>query len=221
MSSALPKEQQTAYQRWEMASFEDDRRNPVNPDRRTASSIEAAAAAQAEQTAMTLEAARREGYAAGLEQGRAAGLQEGRAQAADELRRLHEIADTFGTEVVRASEAAAQDMLDLALDLAKAMLKTALAVNPERVIPIVSEAIGYLPSLQQPMLLFLHPEDACLVRENMQGDLAKAGWRIVEDTHMECGGCRVETAANQIDASTSTRWQRIAAALGKESDWLA
>jgi len=30
----------------------------------------------------------------------------------------------------------------------------------------------------------------------------------------------VETVTNQIDATTTTRWQRIAAALGKESDWL-
>jgi hypothetical protein len=35
---------------------------------------------------------------------------------------------------------------------------------------------------------------------------------------MERGGCRIETASNQIDAATSDRWQRIAASLGKESD---
>ena len=55
-------------------------------------------------------------------------------------------------------------MLDLALDLAKAMLKTALAVRPELVLPIVAEAIHYLPALQQPALLFLHPDDALLVK---------------------------------------------------------
>jgi flagellar assembly protein FliH len=31
----------------------------------------------------------------------------------------------------------------------------------------------------------------------------------------------VETANNQIDASVPTRWQRLLAALGKHSDWLA
>jgi hypothetical protein len=41
-----------------------------------------------------------------------------------------------------------------------------------------------------------------------------------KNPHMDRGGCRVETASNQIDATTSTRWQRIAASLGKDSDWL-
>jgi flagellar assembly protein FliH len=129
-------------------------------------------------------------------------------------------AATFGTEVAQANDVIADDMLDLALDLAKAMLKTALAVRPELVLPIVGEAIRYLPSLQQPALLFLHPDDAALVKDHMQDELNKAGWRVAEDAHMERGGCRVETASNQIDASTSTRWQRIAAALGKDLDWL-
>jgi flagellar assembly protein FliH len=220
MSSVLPKEQQTAYQRWEMASFENDRRS-AKGDRRSAPPSEAAVAELAQQVAEAREAARLEGYAAGLEQGRMEGLDEGRAQAAEELRRLQGIAETFGTEVLRASETVAHDMLDLALDLAKAMLKTALVVNPGRVIPIVGEAIGYLPSLQQPMLLILHPGDAQLVRNGLHDDIIKAGWRIVEDAQMERGGCRVETAANQIDATAPVRWQRIAAALGKDADWLA
>jgi flagellar assembly protein FliH len=39
--------------------------------------------------------------------------------------------------------------------------------------------------------------------------------------HCSNGSCRVETANNQIDASLPTRWKRLAAALGKDSDWLA
>jgi flagellar assembly protein FliH len=37
---------------------------------------------------------------------------------------------------------------------------------------------------------------------------------------MERGGCRIETASNQIDATIGTRWDRITAALGKDTDWL-
>ncbi|MFD2272959.1 hypothetical protein ACFS07_22425 [Undibacterium arcticum] len=31
----------------------------------------------------------------------------------------------------------------------------------------------------------------------------------------------MDTASNQIDASATSQWQRLANALGKESDWLA
>ena len=87
--------------------------------------------------------------------------------------------------------------------------------------PIVGEAIRYLPSLQQPALLFLHPNDATMVREHMGEELSKAGWRLAEDTHLEPGGCRIETGSNQIDASISGRWERIAASLGRDTSWLS
>ena len=161
-----------------------------------------------------------DGYAEGLAQGHAAGLDIGRVESAQEMLHLQQIAEAFGSEVARADEVIADEMLNLGLDLAKAMLKTALEVRPELVLPVVAEAIHYLPSLQQPALLFLHPADARLAREFIGEELSKAGWRVTEDPHLERGGCRVETPTNQIDASTETRWKRIAAALGKTADWL-
>jgi flagellar assembly protein FliH len=211
-STIIPKEQMSAYQRWEMASFGDDRPS--------AQQNTAAIAKAAEQLALQREEARHQGYADGLEQGHAAGLQAGRAEAAQEAMRLAQIASAFSSEVTRADETVADDMLNLALDLAKAMLKAALKVRPELVLPIVGEAIRYLPSVQQPALLVLNPQDADIVRSHMKDELDKAGWRIAEDVQMESGGCRVETASNQVDASAPVRWQRIADALGKQADWL-
>lgn len=209
-STVIPKEQMSAFQRWEMASFNE----------RPVASAPEANRPSIEQIAEIREAARSKGHAEGLAEGRAAGLAQGRAEAAAETQRLRQIAETFGREVARADEVIGQQMLDLALDLAKAMLKTALAVRPQLVLPIVAEAIHYLPALQQPAILFLHPDDALLVKNHMDDELQKAGWRVADDAHLERGGCRIETASNQIDAATGSRWQRIAAALGKDSEWL-
>lgn len=210
-STPIPKERQSAYQRWEMASFGDER--------------PAASAVSAEQLAEQLadrrEKARQQGYEAGLAEGRAVGLEQGRAQAERERVQLLELASSLQAEIEQAKETIATDMLQLAFDIAKAMLKTALPARPELVLPLVGEAIHYLPALQQPALLFLHPADAALVREQMGEQLSNAGWRLTEDAHLERGGCRVETASNQIDASPAMRWQRIAEALGKNDDWLA
>jgi len=213
MSNNLPKEKQSAYQRWEMASFGDDR-----PSQNISST--ASIAKLSEQIASAREKATQDGYAAGLAEGRNAGFEEGRAQAAKEVLQLQSIAKSFQEELAKANELIAQDMLDMSLDLAKAMLKSALVIRPDLILPIISEAIHYLPSVQQPALLSLNPEDAAIVKQNMGEALSKAGWRIAEDKHIERGGCRVETASNQIDATTPTRWQRIASALGKNNDWL-
>ena len=215
MSNAfIPKEQQSAYQRWEMASFGDSR-----PKAQTASIAEATRVTIEEQAEIRA-AAQERGYAIGLAEGRSEGLRQGLADAVAETAHLRSIVTALGSEAARADELIASDLLTLALDLAKAMLKTSLAIRPELVLPIVSEAIRYLPILQQPAVLFLHPEDTLLVNEHMRDELNKAGWRVAEDVQMQRGGCRIDTASNQIDATTETRWHRLAEALGQHSTWL-
>ena len=213
MSSALPKEKQSAYQRWELASFGDERPKVAETPQITLAQLN-------EQIAAAREQGHREGYAAGHAEGLDLGLKEGRATADEEVARFKEVAVSFQNDVTHANELIARDVLDVALDLAKAMLKSALQVRPELVMPIVGEAVRYLPSVQQPAILLLHPEDAKIVRQYMDDELNKAGWRITDDPHIDRGGCRVETASNQIDASMPTRWQRITSALDKQSDWL-
>ena len=243
----IPKEQQSAYQRWEMASFGDER--PSTLARRAA---EAAAPPSArpgsagahpalppeynlpsvEELEAMREAARQEGFAQGLEEGRAQGHGEGRAQgyaegaeagqreATAELEHLRHIAASFGDAIARADETIARDVLDLALRLARGMVRTGFDVRPELILSVVRDAIDQLPVLQQPAVLTLHPQDAELVRHGMAEELSKGGWRIVENASVARGGCKVETATNQIDAQAAARWNRLTHALGANVDWL-
>lgn len=219
-SIVIPKEQLSAYQRWEMASFEDKPTTPPQVVEALPIPPQLPTRPTAEEIATILENAQLEGFAAGLEEGRKAGLVEAENTLKETLLPLQRIAETFSEALITADEAIAQDILELALDLAKAMLKNALSVQPELILPIVKEAIHYLPSLKQPAILTLHPADAAIVNEQIGEDLTKSGWRIVSDIQIERGGCRVETASNQIDATATTRWLRITDSLGKKSDWL-
>ena len=219
MSSATPGDPRMAYQRWELASF-DPAPQPEPVDEQHQIDVEALLAEAREQIAAAREQARREGLAEGLAQGYQAGLEQARAQALEENAMLQLLSNAFGAEIVHAKDLVAQDMLELALDLAKAMLKTALAVHPEYILPVVTEAIGYLPTVQQPAVLYLHPDDAVLVRDRMGSELPDGVWRILEDAALDRGGCRLETGTNQVDATTPARWQRIASSLGKENQWL-
>jgi flagellar assembly protein FliH len=174
------------------------------------------------------EAARQQGYAEGFEAGQSTGhasgyedgLALGRAEAAAELTHLQSIAAGFGDAVTQADEAIAADVLELALHLAKNMVRTAFQVRPELILPVVREVVDYLPTLQQPALLILNPEDALIVRGSIGHELEKSGWRIIEDGNVARGGCRIDTASNQIDAQIASRWQRLSHALGRDVEWL-
>ncbi len=200
-----------------MASFGDERPSVVA--RRAPPPPEVVLPTEADLEAIR-EHARLEGFEQGKDAGYADGLALGRADAAVELVHLKNIATVFGKAVADADEVIANDVLELALHLARGMLRTALEVKPELIIPVVREAIEYLPVLQQPALLVLNPADAQLVRDAIGEELDKGGWRLVEDAQIGRGGCRVDTASNQIDAQASARWQRLASALGKNLDWL-
>jgi flagellar assembly protein FliH len=236
----IPKEQQSAYQRWEMTSFDEERRQNA---RRLAEQYAPAPATvqealpqvvlpSVEEIEAMREAARQEGYAQGLAEGREQGYAEGRAhgyadgaeagqqEAAAEVQHMRAIAASFGDAVAAADETIAADVLELALRLARGMVRTAFEVRPELIVPIVRDAIAYLPVLQQPATLILHPQDALIVREGMADELDKGGWRIVEDASMGRGGCKVETASNQIDAQAQARWSRLTHALGANVDWM-
>ncbi|MHB1093186.1 flagellar assembly protein FliH [Thiobacillus sp.] len=202
---------QAACQPWEMTSFDVH----LHPAKNAGHG--AVVLPTIEQITAIQEQARQEGYLAG----HAEGLVAGREVAAREAARLHDLAEVFSTEVALADETISQHILDLSVDLARALLKSALTIRPELVLPIVQEAVRYLPAVHQPALLFLNPADALLVKEKIGDELEKMGWQVAGDGQLEPGGCRVETASNQIDASLPTRWQRLTAALSKNSDWLA
>ena len=224
--SDTPKELQSAYQRWEMASFGDNRpsvaaRNapppPVNlppelipPTEEELAAIRANAHADGEAI----------GFEAGSNAGYIDGLEKGRAEAAEELAHLRTISATFANALSSADEVIANDVLDLALHLARGMLRTALPIKPELLLPVVREAIAYLPMVQQPAVLMLNPLDVDLVRGALGDEIDKGGWRVIEDASIERGGCKIDTASNQIDAQCAARWERLNQALSKNVGWL-
>ncbi len=220
----IPLAQQTPWQRYEMASFGDDRPTAVaraEAEKAARLALQKQLAEQiAGSRAQAREAGRIEGHAEGHAAGHAEGLAQGRLDAVAEREQLQALLSGFSAELAKANELVAQDVLALALDLAKAMLKGALTIRPALVLPVVEDALRYLPVAQAPLLLQLHPDDAALVQAALGTSLAADGWRLRADTQVARGGCRIETGSNEIDAEIGTRWQRLTAALGKKDGWL-
>ena len=196
-SKSIPKEQLSAYQRWELNAFDKPSEGVILP---TADEIQ-----------RIQQQAYQEGFAAGMKDGRAEG-QSVAQQMQALMAELHQSMQQFEITM-------AQEIMDLALDVARQMVRSALAVNPELVLAVVREAIESLPQVNQNPMLILHPEDALLVRDMLASDYKESVWRVVDDPQMERGGCRVETGTSEIDANMESRWQRIVTALGSDALW--
>ena len=146
------------------------------------------------------------------------GYQEGRAQANSEGERLAALAVQFEQALAGFDQQVAEDLLRLALEVARQVVRQAIAVKPERVIAVIREALAQMS--QQHTVIHLHPEDASLARSYLGDQLSHAGHRIHEDPRQERGGCVIEAGGSQLDASVATRWKRAAESLGVHTEWL-
>ncbi|MCA3071537.1 MAG: flagellar assembly protein FliH [Rhodocyclaceae bacterium] len=166
-----------------------------------------------EELARIREEARAEAYAAGFASGLATGTRE-LAELTQLLGRMREVMEDH-------EQMLANDVMGLAVELSRQIMRHALHVYPEVVLPVVREAIASLPQGSQHPRLILHPQDAALVRSVLDvNQITPAPWRIVEDARLERGGCRIETAASELDASVGSRWKAVVASLGREDRWV-
>jgi len=234
----IPKEEMTPFQRWQLDPLDsaNSQDTPASsqtdkPDQKAEPSTSAKPEGQTPLTLPTKEQidhvfqqAQEDGYSAGFQAGRSAGYQEGRQNAETELKseikHIQTILSELDRELHQIDQQVAQDLLTLALNLSKKMITEVLRIRPELVLPIVQEAIRQLPHAAQHPRLHLHPDDALLVSNHLSDELSQSDWKICKDEKIERGGCRVDAAGSEVDASLSTRWQRILATIGQENNWL-
>lgn len=212
MSSVIiPKEQLTAFERWELASFE-----PHSGSSHQGGHQNAGLA-----TVSGLENLRQQAHDDGYAQGHESGYATGTQQAGKEAAQIHALLQDLQDALNQMDEQVAQSLLDLSLEIARKMVGEAMQINPEVILNVVSTAISNLPHFNQNAHLVVHPEDAELIRKHMGEQLSHAGWKIFTDEQIKRGGCRAETAHSQVDATAETRWKRIVESIGQDRSWLA
>lgn len=231
MDTFIPKEKLTAYERWELAAFDEAERaaqteatpapadtasEPPTPPMPDPAEIERQIQ---EAFAAAREAGHAEGYREGYTAGEAAGRQAGLDETRPAVARLSALADGFASALRTCEAQLANDLLDLALQIARQVVRAQVRSHPEWLIDVVREAMLALPSQHGHPTLYVHPADAVMVREHLADSLAHTGWRIAEDASIEQGGCRVENAASEVDATLNSRWKRVVEAIGTRADW--
>ncbi|NYT26292.1 flagellar assembly protein FliH [Alcaligenaceae bacterium] len=228
------------WRRWEMESFDPA---PAPPPPAAGPAAEAVAALPdpadvlAEIQRLREAAQNRghaEGYAAGHAQGHEAGLREGREQgrqeghdagyaaghaeglemARQEAERLHQITQACAQSIGDIEAATGDALVSLALSVAEQVLRSALNTEPERILDLIRDVVHVDGSHQGLLRLRLNPADVDMVERYLQQDATVAQWRLQADPAIERGGCVVETALGNIDATLQTRWQRVVSTLG-------
>ncbi len=220
MTGFIPKEKLTAYQRWELAAFDEAEQAAAKTAEEESKQAEASAPALEPEvilpTAADIERMHNEAH----EQGYAAGYAEGIADAQDVANRMQTMLDNLQQAVGEIDQRIADQLLATSIEIASQVVRQSLRVKPELLLPVVREAVAALhPNTGHPALL-AHPDDAALIRAQMGEHLAHNNWRIIEDPAITRGGCRVELGSSEVDATLETRWKRVIDAIGVSQEWL-
>lgn len=201
---APPKENLTAWQRWELGNF-DQTKTAERGSRQGASKLP---------TASEVERIHNDAH----KQGYDAGYEEGTARARMEALRLHTLVEQLDGAFADFDQKMAEELLRLSLEIARQVVRQTITARPAVILEVVREALTQLP--HQHAALYLNPEDASLVRAHLGDQLSHLGHRIFEEAALARGGLRIEAGSSHLDASVETRWRRVIENLGAAGEWV-
>lgn len=209
-----PKSSLTAWERWELASFDATSEQLAG----TAAKNAAPALSEDEIREQIRREVHQAAYAAGHAEGLAAGSAQAEAAGREEALRLVATLESLEQCIAELEQSVADDLLALSVEIARQVVRQAVAVKPDLVLGVVREALDQLPMLHA--AIRLNPEDASLVRLRAGDQLSHAGHRIHEDPKLKRGDVVIEAGGSHLDASLATRWRRTVEALGQTTPWV-
>lgn len=174
-----------------------------------------------------LEQAREEAFARGVEHGQAqAGLEWQQrmddyvaGQGREAAQRLEQLAGTLEAALNEVQQRMAQEVLELACDIARQVVRQEISGNPNALLPVVREALGMLVGEARPATVRLSPQDWETLEQPLREEFASAKVQWLADAAVPPGDCLVESAGTVVDGSLDKRWRRAIAALGLASAW--
>ena len=189
----------------------------LNDARAEADRVRDAARGQAAQMHIDAHA---KGYAEGAEQARREAREAALAAAAEQHAELREDLEAFcqavQDEQERVWRAAEVQVRELALEIARRVLKAEVSVNPDVVTEITRHALRRLAGTDQ-VRIRVNPDDVERLRARREELMALFeglhAVEILEDRRVGIGGVQIETESGTLDARIETQLGEIARAL--------
>jgi flagellar assembly protein FliH len=151
-----------------------------------------------------MEAVRRESFQRGLEEGRRQASEQLQAEFARLARAIEEAAGLKP----RLRAAAERELVELALAIARRVLRRELHVDADAVLGLAKAALEKA-SVREITEVRLHPSLAAPVRAHLARIGAPQSIEVREDPSLEPGAVMMETARGTIDASLETQLDEI------------
>lgn len=170
-----------------------------------------------------LEAAYNEGYAAGHE----AGTQETHKALEAEVKkamddtavRMGELLHSMTDQLLSSEQTIARQMLDLACELARQVVRQELKTNTRHLRAVIGEALEMMIDDGLPAAIHMNPDDLSTMQAALLETLGENAPEFIADPTITPGGCLVKSPSTTVDASIEKRWMRAMGNLGLDATW--
>lgn len=139
------------------------------------------------------------------------GLSKGQQEIREQVGNLHSVLAALAVPLSDLDDLVVNELVQLSMAVVKQMVRRELKISPGEVVAVVREALSLLPAAAEDITLELHPEDAKIIRDTLVHSDTNPSWKIIEDSLLTRGGCRVLTSKSRIDASVEKRMNTVIA----------
>jgi flagellar assembly protein FliH len=143
-----------------------------------------------------------------MREGEAAGRKRGAAELQPVIDRLARSIEEIGRMRARLRAEAEADLIQLALAIARRVLRRELVIDPEALHGLVLGALEKLGG-QEISRVRVHPSHAALVTESLRQNSASAKLEVIADPSRDLGTVIFETPRGNLDASVDSQLQEI------------
>ncbi len=158
-----------------------------------------------------LEAIRQEAYNEGFSTGEKDGFHAGQLKARQEadaalapkLASLEQLMTQLLEPIADQDRNLEHAMATLVCQLSREVIQRDLLIDSSQIRQVLRDALKLLPMGASNVRIHINPQDFELVKALRERH--EETWRIVEDSDLLPGGCRIETEQSRIDASVETR----------------
>ncbi|WP_017346428.1 flagellar assembly protein FliH [Pantoea sp. A4] len=145
------------------------------------------------------------GYDAGFQQG----LTEAQQQQAPIQARMQQLVTEFQHSLEALDSVIAARLMQLALEAARTVIGQSTSVDGSALLRQIQGLIQQEPMFSGKPQLRVHPDDLQQVEQTLGATLDLHGWRLLADSTLHPGGCKLSAEDGDLDASVATRWQEL------------
>ncbi|RLM27224.1 flagellar assembly protein FliH [Brenneria alni] len=149
------------------------------------------------------------GYQAGLQAGQQQGLLDAQQQQQPLTNQLQQMVTEFQQTLDALDSVIPARLMQMALTAARQVLGQPPVCDGTALLNQIQQLIQQEPMFSGKPQLRVNPADLERVEQVLGATLSLHGWRLLGDSQLHPGGCKVNAEEGDLDASLATRWHEL------------